>query len=308
MNDAPRRLARLLAIASVLAIAGLFSACDRATPAPTAADFGPDPKRIISVGGAVTETVFALGAGERVIAVDTSSLHPEAAIRLPKVGYQRQLAAEGILGLRPTLVIAAAEAGPPAVLEQLRSAGLRVEVLSADASVEGARARITAIGRMVGRDPSKVLADLDRDLARAGSAVARTNGRPRVLAVYARGGGTLHVFGRGTSADALVRLAGGENAASALDGAKPLTAEAAVQCAPEVILIPSRGLESLGGAEGLWKQPGIAQTPAGKSRRMVAMDDLLMLGFGPRTGEATLALAEQLHPELADAASPGANR
>jgi iron complex transport system substrate-binding protein len=122
-----------------------------------------------------------------------------------------------------------------------------------------------------------------------------------VLFIYARGGGTLMVGGTGTPAAAMIRLAAGENAVSAFDGFKPLTAEAVTTAAPDVILVPSRGLATLGGVDGLVAQPGIALTPAGKARRVVAMDDLLLLGFGPRLGSAVRELAILLHPELAQA-------
>ena len=264
------------------------------TPAPTAA-----PMRIVSVGGPVTEIVFALGAGPEVVGVDTSSVFPESAQKLPQVGYQRSLAGEGVLSLGPTLVIATSDAGPPAVLEQLRSAGVRVEIVSADATVEAGKTRIRAIGKLLGRDAEPLVASLERDLSRASALVEKAKERPKVLAVYARGASTLHVLGKGTAGESIVELAGGENVGNAFEGSKPMTAEAVVQAAPDFVLIPSRGLESVGGVDGLCKLPGIAATPAGRAKRFVALDDLLMLGFGPRTGHAVLELGRKLHPELA---------
>jgi iron complex transport system substrate-binding protein len=119
-----------------------------------------------------------------------------------------------------------------------------------------------------------------------------------VLFVYARGAGTVAVAGRATAADEMIRLAGGRNAIDEFDGFKPLTAEAAVTAAPDVVLMLARGIDSLGGADSVWAQPGLAQTPAARGRRLVVMDDLYLLGFGPRTGAAVSDLARQLHPEL----------
>ncbi|MBX3185361.1 MAG: ABC transporter substrate-binding protein [Labilithrix sp.] len=274
----------------VLAIVALTPGCDRAATPP-----GTSETRIVTVGGAVTEIVFALGAGDHVVAVDTSSLHPEAAIRLPKVGYQRQLAAEGLLGMRPTMVIASAEAGPPAAIDQLRGAGVHVALVDSETTIEGARARIGKIASILGRDPAPVYASFDRDLARALAEAARAREKPRVLAIYSRGGGAMHVFGRDTAVDTLIHLAGAANAASAVEGTKALTAEAVVQTSADAILVPARGLDSLGGVSGLLKVPGVAETPAGRARRVIAMDDLLMLGLGPRAGEAALELARKVH-------------
>jgi iron complex transport system substrate-binding protein len=277
----------------VVACALLLPACKRREPA------GAPPasvKRIVTVGSAITETAFALGRGPDVVGVDTSSLYPEAATRLPQIGYQRAIAAEGVLSLRPTLVIASEEAGPPAALTQLRAAGVVVEIVPMTPGVEGAKARIAAVAKLLDRDPAALLADLDKKLAEQRDRLSGLGARPKVLALYARGGGTLLVFGKATPAHAMIELGGGTNAVESFEGTRPLTAEGVVSLGPEVILIPQRGLESLGGVEGLLKQPGVAETPAGKARRIVAIDDVLLLGFGPRLPEAVALTIDALHP------------
>ena len=211
----------------------------------------PATARIVTVGGAVTETVFALGAGERVIAVDSSSVYPDIATRRTIVGYQRTLAAEGILALEPTLVVAAAEAGPASTLEALRRAGVRVEVMPAADSIATTGARIRAIGAAIGSaDTAATLAtSVEAAATRATEVAPRT--KRRVLFIYARGGGTTMVSGKGTPAAAMLTLAGAESAITAWDGFRPLTAEAVVEAAPDVVLLPSRGLDSLGGIDGV---------------------------------------------------------
>ena len=260
-----------------------------------------DTSRVVTLGGPVTEIVYALGAGGRVVGADTSSLYPAAVGRLPKVGYQRQLGAEGVISLKPTLVVATTEAGPPAALAQLRAAGLNVLILPADPTPEGARAKITALGQVFGREAraSDLNAGIARDLAKAQVLAARTAQRPRVLFIYARGLQNPQVSGAGTAADGMIRLAGGVNAVTGVQGYKPLTPEAAVAAAPDVILMLSGGLESVGGVDGLLGLPGLAQTPAGRARRVVALDDLYLLGFGPRLGRAVQDLTLALHPALA---------
>ncbi|MDB4942393.1 MAG: Heme transporter, cell surface heme and hemoprotein receptor HmuT [Labilithrix sp.] len=275
----------------------LVGACSRADAARRTADEAAGPPRIVTAGSAITEIVYALGAGDQVVGADTSSLFPEEARKVPRVGYQRTLSAEGILSLRPTLLLASAEAGPPAVVEQLRSAGLRLEIIGAEPTLAGARGRIARVAAVLGRDPAPLLARLDEDLARAKAQVARTRGRPAVVALYARGGNDTYVFGESTTADLMIALAGGVNAMRGFSGSRPVTAEAIVAAAPDVLLLPSRGLESLGGIDGVLRVPGVRDTLAGKNRRVVAVDDLLLLGFGPRTGAAVSELCTELHPE-----------
>ncbi len=258
------------------------------------------PLRIVTIGSSTTEIVFALGAGDSVVGVDTSSLFPPEATRRTKVGYQRALAAEGLLSLNPTLILGGPESGPPAVIAQLRGAGPRVEIVDVPASVDGAFARVRAIATLLHKDPAPLLAKMETELAEARTLVARAKSKPRVLALYARGAGTTQAFGAKTAADSMVVLAGGENVLS-FEGTKALTAESVVAAKPDVVLLPARGLESLGGKDALFALPGLGDTPAAKTKSVVTLDDLLLLGFGPRVGEGVSALARALHPELGKA-------
>lgn len=255
--------------------------------------------RIVSVGGSVTEIVYALGAGADVVGVDTSSTYPEAATELPQVGYQRRLSAEGVLSLRPDVVLVSSDAGPPVVLSHLKAAVEVVEIPSVY-SVAGAEDKIRLIANILGRKEQgeQLVGNLRRDLAVAQAALDRVRSQPSVLFLYARGLGTLYVSGTGTAADAMIRLAGGVNAVSEYADFKPFTPEAVVAAAPDVLLMLSRGLESLGGIEGLLQLPGIALTEAARHRRVVAMDDLYLSSFGPRLGAALNELIFHLHPEL----------
>lgn len=259
-----------------------------------------DTSRVITLGGPVTEIVYALGAGKSVIATDVSSYYPEGVTKLPKIGYQRTLTAEGIISLKPSLVIATTEAGPPTTFAQLRAAGIPVLILPVEYTPAGTKAKISAIGKVFGKEAkaNEINTLLERDTAKAAALFSRFKSKPKVMFIYARGPQGAQISGTGTSADAMITLAGGTNAFSSAQGYKPLTPEAAVSADPDVILMLSGGLESVGGMDGLLKLPGIAQTKAAKNRAIIALDDLYLLGFGPRLGRATYDLALKLHPEL----------
>lgn len=258
------------------------------------------PRRIVAVGGSITETLYALDAQGELVGVDTTSLYPAEAQKLPSVGYARSLSAEGVLSLRPTLLLAAGEAGPPAVLRQLHAAGLAVQMLNADHRVEGLLACTRHVGQAVGRAAAgeQLAAQIERDWADAQRSVAtrRGNGHsPRVLFVLAHAMNAVRISGRNTAADALIRYAGAQNAFGDVEGYKPLTPEAAVAAAPDLILCTDQGLEAAGGAAGLLTAPGLGATPAGRAKRVVSLDALFMLGFGPRLPQAVAQLAERLH-------------
>jgi len=254
--------------------------------------------RIVSAAGAITETLYAIGAKDNIVAVDISSVYPAEATKLPQVGYARQLSAEGVLSTNPTVLLVTEDAGPADAIKQVEAAGIKVIRLGNRHTPEAAVERIVKIGEAVNRpaEAAKLAESVKGELDAAKALAANASGRPKVMFIYARGGGTMNVSGSGTAADAIIELAGGTNAVKGYENYKPLTAEGAVEAAPDVILITLRGLESAGGVEGLLKQPGLALTPAGKAGRVIAMDDLYLLGFGLRVGQAAKELCEQLHP------------
>ncbi len=268
-----------------------------AAVAAVAALAAQGPQRVVAVGGAVTEIVYALGAGERLVAVDSTSVHPADARTLPQVGYMRSLSAEGVLGMRPDLILATSEAGPAAVLAQLRTAGAPLITVPSDHSIETLRTRVRTVAKALGLETRG--AKLEQELVAQWQAtrehVARLGGRPKVLFLLAHTGNTAMVAGSGTAAEAMIRYAGAQNAITGFEGYKPLTAEAALTAAPDVILITTEGLENMGGREGLLKRPGLSLTPAGKAGRVVDLDALYLLGFGPRLPQAVGELAAALH-------------
>lgn len=259
-----------------------------------------DASRIVAIGSSVTEIVYALGAGDRLIGADTTSMYPEAALQLPRVGYMRQISAEGVVSLRPTLIISTTAAGPPAAFDQLRAAGVATLVLSDDYDFDSVLRKIEAIGTALGRqDAARVLIAARRaEMSALADKLAQAADHPKVLSLLSVSQGPPQAAGRITAADGIIRLAGGVNAITSYDGYRPITAEGALAQAPDVLMVTGQTLESLGGIDNLLAAASLALTPAGKARRVFVLDALLLLGFGPRTPEAARRLAAFLHPEL----------
>lgn len=247
--------------------------------------------RWVTLGASTTELVFALGKGASVVGVDGTSVYPAAADALPEVGTHRDVHVEAVLALRPTRVIASDAVGQPAVLDQLRAAGVPVDVLPEPHDLDAARARVRAVAALVGAvvEGEALVKRLDAELATLRAAP----GQPRVAFVYARGVGTMMIGGGDMAVATLVRLAGG-TLVSDWAGFRPVTPESLVAAAPDVLVLTTRGLDSVGGVDALLAVPGVALTPAGKARRVVVLDDLLLLTLGPRTGEAARQLAARL--------------
>jgi len=285
-----KRVLLFLGILSALALAQPYQVVDARGKAVEVRS----TERIVSLDGITTEILFALGVGEKVVGRDDSSYYPSQAQKLPSVGYQFRLSAEGILSLKPTLVIGREDVRPKEVVEQLERAGVAVVLVPTEPSVEGAKAKIRTVAQAVGeaeRGEALVRA-LERDLLllRAFQAQHAAKGKLRALFLYLRGPGTTFVCGEGSTPVGVMELAGLENAAKGIRECQPMTAESVVAARPEVIVVFKKGLESVGGLEGLLKLPGVAQTPAGQKRKVVAMDDLYLGSFGPRAGRAALDL------------------
>ncbi|RKT44663.1 heme/hemin ABC transporter substrate-binding protein [Thiocapsa rosea] len=270
-----------------------------------------EPQRIVSVGGALTEILFRLDVQDRLVGVDTTSQWPSEAEALPQVGYQRALAAEGLLSLSPDLVLATEAAGPPAVIEQIRATGVEVRIIHGDPSPEGLVEKIRAVAEAVGRPAAgaALAEEVAEKMRRVEARLGEVSDRPSVVFLLSAARGSPMAAGRDTAADAAIRLAAGLNPLAAeMVGYKPLNTESMIGAAPDVILLTDRTLEGLGGIEGVLALPGVSLTPAGRHRRIAAMDDLYLLGFGPRLPAAIADLAAELHPRLAPETRLGLGR
>jgi iron complex transport system substrate-binding protein len=259
--------------------------------------------RIVSLNGDLTETIYALGLGKNLVGADISATYPAAASKLPSVGYQRQLNAEGILALSPTVIIGSTLAGPAPVIEQLKAAGVPTIIIPEDDRLTAPMSKIRNVARVLGVPlRGKALADRTRQQIRAQSLkaakAAKGRTKPRVAFLYLRGPRVQLIGGLGSRSNIIIRLARGIDAGAetGITGFQQLTPEALIGTRPDVLVVPQAGLESVGGIDGLLKIPGVAQTPAGRNRRVVAFDDQLLLGLGPRTGSAIRKLAAGLYP------------
>ncbi len=252
--------------------------------------------RIVAIGGSITEIVYALGEEERLIARDTTSIFPEAALALPDVGYIRALSPEGVLSVDPDLILALEGAGPPEAVDVLSRASILMVSVPEGYSAEGVRVKVLAVGEALGRqDEAASLADRIAGEIEAAAELAADGEPPRVLFIISAEGGRLMASGTGTAADGMIRLAGGLNVIDAFPGYKQLTDEAVLQAAPEVIVMMDRGEGHDVASDAILTHPAIATTPAGENRRLVRMDGAYLLGFGPRTGAAVRDLAEAIH-------------
>ncbi|MFH7042901.1 hemin ABC transporter substrate-binding protein [Paucibacter sp. JuS9] len=257
-------------------------------------------QRLISVGGSMTEVVYALGAEASLVGVDSTSVYPAVARMLPDVGYMRTLSAEGLLALAPTLVLATEDAGPPAVLRQLELAKVPLHILRSEHRFEGLLARVERVGELLGRTPqARALVERMRNGWATGQQrvqqLSQASKPPRVLFVLAHSMAQLRISGEGTAADAMLTYAGARNALAGVSGYKQLTPEAAIAAAPDVILTTNEGLQAAGGIAPLLQAPGLALTPAGRAKRVIAYDALELLGFGPRLPQLLPRLAESLY-------------
>lgn len=260
-------------------------------------------ERIVVADGALTEILYELGAEHLIAGVDTTSTYPSAVEDHPNVGYLRALSAEGVLSLEPDLLLTTQDAGPPAVLHQLREAGLTIEQLEVEYSAAGTAALIEQVGRIIDlEDDARELArSLERDIARQ---QGRIDPDTRIMFLLRASGRGLMVSGSGTRAHALIELVGADNPFADLEGYKPLTNEAAMAAAPDVILVS----HVEGDVSSLYENAALRMTPAAQAGQIHSVDDTRWLQFGPQLDRAVAELSDMLlAPQSASAAGRGSH-
>ncbi len=266
-----------------------------------------DISRIVPLSGDIAEVVWDLGLGGNIVGVDVSATYPEALLALPKIGYERVLNAEGILSLEPTVVIGKEAAGPPEVLDQVRGAGVPLVIISSPETIEAPNVKIEKVATALGLANDGQAQALDvrvhDEIQAAIELAAQAETKPSAVILLFQQGGVQLVAGGGTVANAMLEAAGATDAALAAGvmGYQPITAEALVAAAPEIIVTMAMGAEAVGGVDGIMALPGIAETPAGQNGRIYLYDDELLLGMTPRTGQQLMAMIADFHPELAEA-------
>ena len=261
-----------------------------------------DATRILSIGGDVTEILYALGAGDRVVGVDTTSQFPPEALKEKKsVGYMRALSSEGVISVGATVVLASESSGPPEVVKTLKASSVPYVEVTDKSSAEAIVSKVRLVAKVVGAeaegeklvqkvmDDFKVLADWRAKV-----------GRPlRALFVLAVQNGRVMVGGQNTSADAILKLAGAKNVADDVTGFRPLPDEAILALAPDVIVAMRRSSDKDGhDLSQLSGLKGVQSTPAGAAKRIIVVDGLYTLGFGPRAPAAARDLMAKFYPDV----------
>ncbi len=263
------------------------------------------PQRWVSAGGALSEWVSALGGESKLVGVDTTSQHPETLKALPSIGYQRQLSAEGILSLRPQILVGTEEMGPPPILSQIRNAGVQVELFSAQPDLPALQSNLEHLGKLLGAEgrASKLFQayqqQLDQQKVRVTQAQL-SQPSPGVLVLIGHAGGKPLIAGKDTSADWLLQRAGGHNLATHT-GYKPFSVESLISLDPEVLVFADRVLSGEEARAALFKEnPILSSTRAAKDGRVIELDPTLLVGgLGPRLPDELKKLSDGFFPGTA---------
>ncbi len=265
-----------------------------------------DVSRIVSLNGDLTEIIFELGFGENVVGVDVTTTYPPEAAALndqgQTVGFAQQLAAEAVLRFEPTLVIGDQQVAPPEVLEQLRGAGIPVVILETQTTLDGVETKILEVAEILGvLDEGGELAERVMGEIDAARALAATDDSdPKIAYVYVRGPQVVFLFGAGMPTQGMIEGAGAIDAGAeaGVFGPAPLTPEALVAAAPDLIVLPEAGLAALGGIEAFLELPGVAETPAAQNDAFLDYDEAYFFNLGPRAGQALDEFVRDLYPEI----------
>ena len=267
-----------------------------------------DASRIVSIGGSVTEIIYMLGAADRIVAVDTTSVFPAEALKTKaSVGYMRQISPEGVLSMHPDLVVALEGAGPPQALEVLRESGIAYEKIPNTPNTDGVVEKITHIARLLGKQQQarQEVSRIEAELALLETAKTSISKRKKVLFLLTAASDRMVAGGTGTSAAGIIELAGGENAISSFAGYKPVSTEAVIAMKPDAILILNRGGHAADPSV-ISGNPAFSDLPATINNDIFAMDGSLLLGFGPRVVDAAWMLAARLYPDMDRTNQPSA--
>lgn len=262
--------------------------------------------RVVGVSKQINEYLYEIGAESVLVARDLTSIYPRAIRSLPSVGYHRALSAEGIISMRPTMLLTDGNLGPDAVVEQVKKVGIPVVVMTPGSTLDSAQALMAQLGARFGRKAAadSVIASWKRDMDAAIADSARWAGaaRPRVLVMhFGQLNNSYLALKRGSAADRIIGWAGGVNAVDSVGGMMRLTPELIARAAPDVIIATDVGFDRMGSAEKFATLPGVALTPAAKAGRVYRVDETEVMYFGPRTAASIRKIAGWLHPTVAPA-------
>ena len=247
--------------------------------------------RVVAVSSGVTEIVYSLNAQDQLVGNCVSSIFPEEANLLPKVGYQRMLPSEGILSLKPNLVILTSESGPKSVIDQLHQLNIEVVTVDAGRSLENIYKCISIIGSTLDKEAEArlLIKKLKNEKLQLDRQVKSLSEKPRVLFILGHGG-MARVAGLDTAANSMIELSGGQNVISGFNGYKPVSPEELLELNPDYIVATTMGIDQHGGIDKFTQMSGLRDTSAVKKDRVLIFNAQYLLGFGPRTVTAAIDL------------------
>lgn len=252
-------------------------------------------KRIVSIGGTITEIIYALGHGDKIVGVDVTSIYPEEVKNKKKqLGHQSKISAEGVLSLKPDLVIVGSSASRLPLIEQLRGTSINVQVIQEEDNFQSIFSKVDQVSSLLAekKEGERLKAKIKSDIEQARS-MKKMYKNTLAMFVYARGPGQVFVAGKDTSADYMLRQMGLKNAFSKVSGFKPIASESLVSANPDLVLMQEAGAKGL--ANSVWEIPGMDLTKAGSQKKLISVSTLPFLGFGPRTGEELIRLVQEVN-------------
>ena len=261
-----------------------------------------DTSRIVVAGGSITEILFFLNESKNIVAVDTTSNYPEDAKNYPSIGYVRALSAEGVLSLKPTLIIGEKDMGPENVLEQLKKTKIELRVLDEKNSVKGIQDKVSCIASILGKNKDD---NFDKNISLEKSVsklkvISKANSKKNIrgLVILMMQGTSPVVAGRNTSGGDFLKMIGSKNTMSSFEGWKPAGKEAILLSNPNFILITKRATKSYGSLNSFLKESGIEMTEAARTQNVFSLDGMSFLGFGPRTINSGLEISDKIYEKF----------
>ena len=263
--------------------------------ASNACDKAIDSSRITSAGGSITEIIYFLNLQKSLVAVDVTSNFPPEAKDLPSIGYVRQLSAEGVLSLDPTIIIGEDDMGPPSVMEQIKRTNVEIKIIPENHSIEGIIEKVKCVSNIIGKDSNELIDKFLSPKIKRLQTLADSEKKKKIIYILGMQSGSPLIAGKNTSGNGLINISGGINPLASFDGWKPVGTESIIQAAPDLIIISERGLRGFGTLEELRNHPALYLTPASKNNKIISIDGMASLGFGPRTIDSAIKISEILN-------------
>ncbi|EJF81945.1 heme/hemin ABC transporter substrate-binding protein [Bartonella doshiae] len=256
----------------------------------------PENARIVSIGGSLTEIVYALGAQDQLVGRDSTSVYPKEALKLPVLGYMRALSPEGVLSLAPNGILLIEGSGPPSTIDILKKTSVPIVIIPENYTRESVIEKIRLVGKALHREEqaAALIEKVSRNFVNNDALLAKVTKPKRVLFIFSVQNGRVMASGTDTAADSMIKLSGGINAITDFKGYKLLNGEALLKSNPDVILIVKHNSRSTN-LEKILAIPAVQATNAAKNHAIKQMDIMYLLGFGPRTADASKELINILY-------------